>query len=134
MITARNLTLLSALALAIASLGAVALRDTSHWDWSVLLVLTAVAIASDQIRSNAKGFRVSGGFLAIGIAMALLGPVPAAAINVLLTLVDGRRARSPRHWLVSNLAGAHNWGHFWPVWPIGITGALMIANNINRRK
>jgi len=103
-ITARNLTLLSALALAIASLGAVALRDTSHWDWSVLLVLTAVAIASDQIRTNAKGFRVSGGFLAIGIAMALLGPVPAAAINVLLTLVDGRRARSPRHWLVSNLA------------------------------
>lgn len=46
------------------------------------------------------------------------------SLSVLLTTI----------WLVSNLAGAHNWGHFWPVWPIGITGALMIANNINRRK
>ena len=36
-------------------------------------------------------------------------------------------------WLVSNLAGGHNWGEFWPAWPIGIMGVLMLARGINRR-
>ena len=36
-------------------------------------------------------------------------------------------------WLVSNLAGGHDWGHFWPAWPIGIMGVLMLARGINRR-
>ncbi|MBS2538664.1 DUF1707 domain-containing protein [Catenulispora sp. NF23] len=36
-------------------------------------------------------------------------------------------------WLVGNLAGGDNWGEFWPAWPLGIFGALMIARNINRR-
>lgn len=36
-------------------------------------------------------------------------------------------------WLVGNLAGGHDWGHFWPAWPIGIFGVLMIARSINRR-
>jgi hypothetical protein len=37
-------------------------------------------------------------------------------------------------WLVGNLAGGHNWGNFWPVWPIGITGVLMVSRVINRRR
>ena len=36
-------------------------------------------------------------------------------------------------WLVSNLAGGDNWGTFWPAWPIGILGVLMVARGINRR-
>ncbi|MEY9927917.1 hypothetical protein ABH926_002551 [Catenulispora sp. GP43] len=36
-------------------------------------------------------------------------------------------------WLVSNLAGGHDWGQFWPAWPIGILGVLMLARGINRR-
>jgi hypothetical protein len=36
-------------------------------------------------------------------------------------------------WLISNLAGGGNWGDFWPVWPIGITGVLMLSRSINRR-
>jgi hypothetical protein len=37
-------------------------------------------------------------------------------------------------WLVSNLAGGGDWGNFWPAWPIGIMGVLMVAGGINRRK
>lgn len=36
-------------------------------------------------------------------------------------------------WLVGNLAGGDNWGDFWPAWPIGIFGVLMLARGINRR-
>ena len=45
------------------------------------------------------------------------------SLSVLLTAI----------WLISNLTGAHHWGNFWPAWPIGIMGALMIARTINRR-
>ena len=36
-------------------------------------------------------------------------------------------------WLVGNLAGGGHWGNFWPAWPIGIMGVLMVARGINRR-
>lgn len=46
------------------------------------------------------------------------------SLSVLLSVV----------WLLSNITGdGSNWGNFWPAWPIGITGALMVAKSINRR-
>jgi hypothetical protein len=45
------------------------------------------------------------------------------SLSVLLTTI----------WVVSNLTGDAHWGNFWPAWPIGIMGALMIARTINRR-
>ena len=45
------------------------------------------------------------------------------SVSVLLTTI----------WLISNITGAANWGNFWPAWPIGIMGAVMIAHSINRR-
>ncbi|WP_194915555.1 DUF1707 SHOCT-like domain-containing protein [Catenulispora rubra] len=36
-------------------------------------------------------------------------------------------------WLVSNLAGGDDWGNFWPAWPVGIMGVLMLARGINKR-
>ena len=36
-------------------------------------------------------------------------------------------------WLVSNVAGGNDWGNFWPAWPIGIMGVLMLARGINKR-
>jgi hypothetical protein len=45
------------------------------------------------------------------------------SLSVLLTAI----------WLVSNLAGGGDWGSFWPAWPIGIFGALMVARALNRR-
>jgi len=39
------------------------------------------------------------------------------AISVMLTGI----------WLISNIAGAHQWDHFWPIWPIGIMGLFMVV-------
>jgi hypothetical protein len=33
-------------------------------------------------------------------------------------------------WLISNLTGGHDWSDFWPIWPIGITGLLMLTKGI----
>jgi len=44
------------------------------------------------------------------------------ALSVLLTGI----------WLISNLAGGGGWGDFWPIWPIGITGLLMVTRGIRR--
>jgi hypothetical protein len=46
------------------------------------------------------------------------------SLTVLLTAI----------WLISNLTGDNgNWTDFWPAWPIGITGAIMLVKTINRR-
>ncbi|MBW8803917.1 MAG: DUF1707 domain-containing protein [Catenulisporales bacterium] len=45
------------------------------------------------------------------------------SLSVLLTTI----------WLISNVAGGGSWGDFWPAWPIGIMGAVMLARGINRR-
>jgi hypothetical protein len=46
------------------------------------------------------------------------------SLSVLLSVV----------WLLSNITGGgSDWGNFWPAWPIGITGALMVVKSINRR-
>lgn len=45
------------------------------------------------------------------------------SLSVLLTAI----------WLISNITGGGSWGDFWPAWPIGITGAIMLAKSINRR-
>jgi len=37
-------------------------------------------------------------------------------------------------WLLSNITGGSDWGNFWPAWPIGIMGILMVVGSINRRK
>jgi hypothetical protein len=43
-----------------------------------------------------------------------------AALSVLLTGI----------WLMSNLSGGGTWGDFWPIWPIGITGLVLLAHGI----
>jgi len=37
-------------------------------------------------------------------------------------------------WLLSNITGGSDWGNFWPAWPIGIMGILMVVGGISRRK
>ena len=39
------------------------------------------------------------------------------ALSVLLTGI----------WLITNIAGSGDWGHFWPIWPIGVTGLLTLV-------
>lgn len=45
------------------------------------------------------------------------------SLSVLLTTI----------WLIGNLTGGADWGDFWPAWPIGIVGALMLGKRISKR-
>jgi putative nucleotidyltransferase with HDIG domain len=59
-------------------------------DWqplSLVLVLFALAVASDVMIVEMKGLRLSGAFLSIVLAMVLLGPAPAVAIGFATTVV-----------------------------------------------
>ena len=91
--------------LAAAIAGAALASDASQWrPIELVLLLAVLAVGSDFLALEAKRFRVSGSFLALVLAMALLGPAPAAAIGLLCAISDGIRARHPRSFLASNLA------------------------------
>jgi putative nucleotidyltransferase with HDIG domain len=89
----------------IALLGASVLGITLSWrtsDWhpfGLWLLLLAIALLSDGLAIRvASNTRISASFIAIVLAMALLGPAPAAALGVATTLSDflyrGRRNQS----------------------------------------
>jgi putative nucleotidyltransferase with HDIG domain len=86
---------------------AVAALDSSSQDWrppELFAVLLAAALGSDLLAVRYKVQRISGSFLAIVLAMALLGPAPAVVIGVTTVLVDQLRARNPVPRLITNLA------------------------------
>src|ERR1700754_2257308 len=93
-------------ALLIIAVGVGALSSTQA-DWQPLglvLVLTALAWGSDLFAVSHEGQRISGSFLALVLAMTLLGPAPAVAIGVSSVLFDHVRARNPLPRLITNLA------------------------------
>ena len=63
-----------------------------------------LALVTDLFAVSHDGQRISGSFLALVLAMALLGPAPATAIGVTAVLFDHLRARNPLPLLVTNLA------------------------------
>ena len=72
----------------------VAVRPSEARDWEpieLVLLLLVLAIGSDVLTIEFRGIRISGSFLALVLAMALLGPAPAAAIGV----VGHRDRRGP---------------------------------------
>ena len=76
-------------------------------DWQpveLVLLLLVLAIGSDILTIEFRGIRISGSFLALVLAMALLGPAPAAAIGVVATAIDAVLYRRPWHRNLSNLA------------------------------
>jgi putative nucleotidyltransferase with HDIG domain len=131
--------------------GVVAAVDSTAADWQpveLFAVLLALAIGSDLMVVQHKAQRISGSFLAIVLAMALLGPAPASAIAVVAVLVDQVRARNPLPRLITNLA---TWATFplvggllieWAEGAFGVSeddlafsllilGAFMVANLLN---
>ena len=71
--------------------GVVAVATSEARDWApieLVLLLLVLAIGSDVLTIEFRGIRISGSFLALVLAMALLGPAPAAAIGVLATAID----------------------------------------------
>jgi putative nucleotidyltransferase with HDIG domain len=86
---------------------AVAAVDSTAADWEppeLFAVLLALAIGSDLLAVRHKVQRISGSFLAIVLAMALLGPAPAVVIGVASVLVDQLRARNPVPRFITNVA------------------------------
>jgi putative nucleotidyltransferase with HDIG domain len=78
---------------------------TGDWDPRALVaVLLALALASDLFAVSHAGQRISGSFLALVLAAALLGPAPATAIGIAAVLFDHLRARNPLPLLIANLA------------------------------
>jgi putative nucleotidyltransferase with HDIG domain len=68
-------------------------------DWQpveLVGLLFVLAVGSDMLTVQIRGIWISGSFVALVLAMALLGPLPAAAIGVGSIVVD--LARSSRSW------------------------------------
>jgi putative nucleotidyltransferase with HDIG domain len=86
---------------------ALAAVSSEHRDWQpvdLVVLLFALAVGSDRLTVEVRGLRISGSFLAIVLAMALLGPAPAVAIGVGSALIDAIVFRRPLDRSIGNLA------------------------------
>src|SRR3954453_9778321 len=104
----------------LASAAAVAAATSQARDWSpseLVLLLLVLAVGSDALTIEFRGIRVSGSFLALVLAMALLGPAPAAAIGAASALIDAAVSRRPWHRALMNVA-------VWTTFPL--IGGLII--------
>jgi putative nucleotidyltransferase with HDIG domain len=147
----RSKLLLGGELLLLATALAVAAVDSEAEDWSppaLVAVLLALAVGSDLLAVRQESQRISGAFIALVLAMALLGPAPAAAIGVASVLVDNLRARNPLPRLITNLAAYATFpliGGLLIEWVAGaadlepddlgfsllVLGAFMVANLLN---
>jgi putative nucleotidyltransferase with HDIG domain len=78
--------------------GAAAVLSSRADDWTpipLLAVLFVFAAGSELLVVEVRGLRLSGSFLSFVLAMALLGPAPAAALAVSAALVDAVVSRPP---------------------------------------
>jgi len=88
----------------LALVAGVALRDVGTWNTAIFIVLVVLALVGDRLEVEAHMARMSPSFLAIGLAMILLGPSAGAAVGLITTLVDSLRRRLAVPYALSNLA------------------------------
>jgi putative nucleotidyltransferase with HDIG domain len=95
--TRKELILAVPAAVLLATLAAAAIMsETADWHpIALVIVLLALAVASDVMVVEMKGVRVSGAFFSVVLAMVLLGPAPAVAIGLGATLVYAPLSRRP---------------------------------------
>jgi hypothetical protein len=76
----------------------------SNWDPGLIVVLLAFSIFSDltAVRAESK-LLISGNFLALVVAMVLLGGTPAAIIGVASILAGWIRWHDESHYLLNNI-------------------------------
>ena len=94
----RRTSLLITEAIVLAAAATLAALTSTQEQWeplALVAVILVLALASDLFAVSHHGQRISGSFLALVLAMALLGPAPAAAIGVASVLFDQLRARNP---------------------------------------
>jgi len=100
----RRVLVLSIVQCLAALAGVVMLWDVGAWKPEVFVVLLAFGLVGDRLEVETRSVTVSGAFLALGLAMVLLGPVPAVVIGLATTLSDAIQRRPPWHYVVSNIA------------------------------
>jgi putative nucleotidyltransferase with HDIG domain len=78
----------------------------ARWDLVTLVLLAVFAIASDLMAASIRSakLKVSGSFLAIVVAMVLLGGPPAAVVGLLTMVAGWIKWREKPHYLLANLA------------------------------
>src|SRR4051794_529677 len=94
------------IALLATSLAVVVLTSRAS-DWaplSLVFLLTALAILSDGIAISTRSLRLSGAFISLVLAMALLGAGPAVMIGLVTTAIDAVRNRLRIPALLANLS------------------------------
>ena len=81
----------------------VLLADTANWDLGLLVVLLSFCLFSDLTAVTVQSrMKISGSFLALVVAMVLLGGTPAALIGVATILVGWARWRERWDYLLNN--------------------------------
>src|SRR4051794_35756462 len=133
-------------AVLVAALAVAALTSQlSDWQpWALGALLLGLALASDLFAVSYGSQRISGSFLALVLAMALLGPAPAAAIGIASVLFDHLRARNPPALLLANLAAFATfpllggllirWDDIDPnstAFPLLVFGVFLVTNIVN---
>lgn len=76
-------------------------------DWhpiGLVVALAAITVVSDYLPVETRHLRLSGGFIAVVLAMALLGPAPAVAIAVASIVIASAARRLSLDLVISNLA------------------------------
>ena len=118
--SARSTRLIAGEVVVLALACIVAAIDSTKAMWEppeLFVVLLVLAIGSDFLALRHKVQRISGSFIAIVLAMALLGPTPAVVIAVLSVVVDQLRTHNPLPRFITNLAT-------WATFPL--VGGLLI--------
>ena len=100
----RTLVVTQVVLVAASLVGAALTSRAADWqDISLLVVLAALAVVSDAMAIETKALRLSGSFISLVLAMALLGPAPAVTIGLLTIAIDTVPLRTPRASVLMNL-------------------------------
>src|SRR4029079_19681664 len=80
------------------------LSDAEQWeDWKIVGLLALLVLGSDLLVLDAKRFWIGGSFTGLVLAMALLGPAPAALFGLASALSDALRRKVRGTYLLNNL-------------------------------
>ena len=126
----------------------VLLVGVGHFDTVIFGLLFAFALIGDRLEVDTKVVTISGAFLAVGLAMVLLGPVPPPSSALATMVLDSVRRRPPVHSVASNIATftvfplVGGWlidavGESWNIaqadvnYALLVIGVFIVANGLN---
>jgi putative nucleotidyltransferase with HDIG domain len=121
-VSRRNGVILAAQAAVLIAVVVVAVLTSESQDWEpaeLVAMLFFLAVGSDILTVEFRTIRISGAFLALVLAMVLLGPAPAMAIGATSALVDAILSHRPWNKALNNIAT-------WAAFPL-VGGLLMEA-------